>query len=152
MSLIRCNQKQYDPFKDLLDLEHPHTALSLFPNLNQYLNGGANEGFNPAIDISEDKDNIVIKADLPGLKKEDVSVNIEDNILTLRGERKSETESKEKNYHRVERFYGRFERSFNLGTKVDEAHIKAVYKDGVLEVTLPKVAKNAAKQISIEHN
>lgn len=148
MKLIRWSQKNHDPFKELFDLGYPGAAL--FPNVEKYLNNAGQEAWFPAVDISEDKENILIKADLPGLDKENVTLNIDEDVLTIRGERKSETESKEKNYHRIERSYGTFERSFKLGAKIDETKIKAVYKDGVLDITLPKSEKSAAKQITIE--
>ncbi len=103
----------------------------------------------PEVDILEEKDHYKIKADLPGVKKEDVKLSFEDGVLTLDGERKNETEQKETNYHRVERSYGRFVRSFNLGHEVDANKIQASYKDGVLEITVPKTEKAQPKAIDI---
>lgn len=101
-----------------------------------------NTAFNPnamRVDISEDERNIYIEAEMAGLKKEDVKVSIEDNVLTIRGERKQENEEKKKNYHRVERVYGSFSRAFTLGENIDKDNIEAKYEDGVLYLTLPKV-------------
>lgn len=103
----------------------------------------------PAVDIYEQDGNIVLKAELPGVDSKDVDIRLENNVLTLRGERKLDTEVKRENYHRVERSYGSFTRSFTLPTVVDQEMIKADYKDGVLRVTLPKREEAKPKQISI---
>jgi HSP20 family protein len=103
----------------------------------------------PAVDIYEEEANIVLKAELPGVDPKDVDVRVENNVLTLRGERKVDSEVKKENYHRVERAYGSFGRSFTLPTVVDTEKIKAEYKDGVLRVTLPKREEAKPKQISI---
>ena len=101
-----------------------------------------------ALDVVEEKDQYVLKADLPGTKKEDIRVSVENGIMTIAGERKSETVDKEAQVHRVERSYGRFVRSLNLGTNIDEGKIHASYKDGVLQLTVPKA--EAAKPKSID--
>ncbi len=110
--------------------------------------------FNPnpmRVDIAEDEKNIYIDAELAGLKKEDVKVSIEDNVLMIRGERRQENEEKKKNYHRVERVYGSFSRAFSLGENIDKDNIQAKYEDGVLHLTLPKVepVKNV-KEIALK--
>ena len=112
--------------------------------------GSAFAPFFAALDVSEEAGQYTIKADVPGLKKEDVNLSFDNGILTIEGERKNETEQKDKNYHRIERSYGKFARSLNLGTGVDAAAIKADYKDGVLTVTVPKSEK--AKSTTIEIN
>ncbi len=104
----------------------------------------------PALDVAEDKDKYTITADLPGLTKEHIKVDFEDGILTISGERKYDSEQKEKNYHRLERSYGRFSRSLNLGHGVDANGIKATYKDGVLEVLVPKQEKAKVRPIDIQ--
>ena len=101
-----------------------------------------------ALDVVEEKDQYVLKADLPGINKEDIKVSLESGILTITGERKAETEDKDKQVHRVERSYGRFVRSLNVGTNIDESKIRASYKDGVLQLTVPKA--EAAKPKSID--
>ena len=101
-----------------------------------------------ALDVIEEKDQYVLKADLPGINKEDIKVSLENGILTIEGERKSETENKDKQVHRFERSYGRFTRSLNLGTNIDESKIRAGYKDGVLQLNVPK--SEAAKPKSID--
>lgn len=105
----------------------------------------------PAVDIFEHEGNIVLKAELPGIDPKDVDIRVENNVLTLRGERKFESESevKREDYHRVERAYGSFSRSFTLPNVVDTGKIKAESKDGVLKVTLPQKAEAKPKQISI---
>jgi HSP20 family protein len=103
----------------------------------------------PSVDIYEQDGNIVLKAELPGIDPKDVDVRVENNVLTLRGERKLESEVKREDYHRVERAYGKFSRSFTLPSVVDTEKIKADYKDGVLQVSLPQREEAKPKQISI---
>lgn len=102
-----------------------------------------------ALDVIEEKDQYILKADLPGIKKEDIKVSLEDNILTVEAERKSEAESQDKKFHRIERTYGRYQRSLNLGANVDASKIKANYKDGVLELTVPKAEEVKPKSIDV---
>src|SRR4029434_10547863 len=92
----------------------------------------------PAVDLHENEDGFVIKAELPRGSKDDVSIDVHQNTLTLRGQRKHEAEVKQDKYHRVERAYGTFQRSFTLPTMVDQDKVQATYKDGVLELHLPK--------------
>ena len=104
----------------------------------------------PACDIYETEKEIVLKAELPGLKKEDVIVSIENNVLMIKGERKFTEEVKRENFHRVERTYGEFLRSFTLPTFIDANKILAEFKDGVLMVTLPKREEAKPKQIDVK--
>ncbi len=106
----------------------------------------------PSVDIEEKDGTYLVKADLPGLKKEDIHVELHDGYLTLRGERKSEHEEKKENYHRIERAYGSFQRSFRVPEGITEKDIKAKYKDGVLELTIPapKEAKPKAIEVKVE--
>ena len=103
----------------------------------------------PSVDIYENDGNLVLKAELPGIEPKDVDVRVENNVLTLRGERKFESEVKRDKYHRVERAYGTFSRSFTLPSVVDTDRIKAEYKDGVLQVTLPQREEAKPKQIQV---
>jgi HSP20 family protein len=103
----------------------------------------------PPVDIFEQGDNIVLRAELPGISPEDVDIRVENNVLSLRGERKFDSEVKRESCHRVERAYGSFSRSFTLPSVVDTEKIKAEYKDGVLQVTLPQKEEAKPKQISI---
>lgn len=104
----------------------------------------------PRCDVFETDNEIVIKAELPGVNKKDVKVNIENNMLTIQGERKFEEETKRENYHRIERSYGQFMRSFTLPAYVDTAKISAEFKDGVLRVSLPKVEEAKPKAIEVK--
>lgn len=106
----------------------------------------------PSVDIFETEQAIVLKADLPEVNPSDVDVRVEDNMLYLRGERKMEKEVKEESYHRVERSYGSFARSFALPHTVSSERITADYKDGVLKITLPKREESKPKQIKISVN
>jgi HSP20 family protein len=103
----------------------------------------------PPVDIYETDDAFVLKAELPGFSKEDVQIELHENRLTLRGERKRESDAKEEQYHRIERAYGRFERTFWLPTTIDAEKIKASFKDGVLELRLPKSEAAKPKRIAI---
>lgn len=104
----------------------------------------------PAVDIAEQDNEYVVKVELPGVSKEDVKITLESNILTIRGEKKQEKNSKEDNYHRMERTYGSFQRSFTLPTTVKNDKIDAVYKEGILTVTLPKAEEAKPKQIEVK--
>jgi len=110
----------------------------------------ANQDFPVALDVIEEKEQYVIKADLPGISKEDVKVSVENGVLTIAGERKTETEQKDTQVHRVERSYGRFLRSLNVGANVDVNKIQASYKDGVLQLTVPKSEAAKPKAIDIK--
>jgi HSP20 family protein len=104
----------------------------------------------PPVDIYETEDAIVLKAELPGIDAKDVEVRVEDNTLYLKGERKYEKEVKEQNYHRVERSYGSFARSFSLPNSIDAEKVKAEYKDGLLTLTMPKREEAKPKTIKID--
>jgi HSP20 family protein len=107
-------------------------------------------GWAPAVDIfTTANHDVVIKADLPEMKREDISVTFENNVLTLKGERKFDGETSRENYQRMERFYGSFTRSFTIPATIDAARISASYKDGVLTVRLPQREEARPKQISI---
>ena len=103
----------------------------------------------PRCDIYEEGDNIVVMADVPGLERSDIDVQVENNVLTLRGERKRDQEVKSENLFRTERFYGGFTRSFTLPVSVDTEKIRAEYRDGVLRVTLPKVEEAKPHKIKV---
>ena len=104
----------------------------------------------PPVDIFERQDQLVIRAEVPGIHKEDMDVRIENGVLTLHGERKEEKETKEINVHLMERVYGSFTRSFSLPTTVDPTKVSAIYRDGVLEVTVPKVETAKPKKVEIK--
>lgn len=106
----------------------------------------------PPMDIHEDKENFVVKAELPGIKKEDVNVSYQDGCLNISGERKTETKSEDTEVYHTERFFGRFQRSVALPAAVAADKIKAQYKDGVLTITLPKTEEAKPKQIDVAIN
>ena len=105
--------------------------------------------WNPSVDIFENDNEVVVKAELPGMNAKDIDVRLENNVLTLKGERHFEKETKEENYHRVEREYGTFTRSFALPTAVNGEKVTAEYKDGVLKIVLPKKEETKPKPIKI---
>lgn len=104
----------------------------------------------PAVDIIDEKGQIRVKADLPGMKREDIEVNVENDLLTIKGEKKEEREIRDKDVVRNERYYGSFHRAFGLPVSVDAAKVNASYKDGVLEIILPKKEGAMPKQIKVE--
>jgi len=112
----------------------------------------ARDTWSPTLDVLEDKDNYFILAELPGLKREDIQVSLEDGVLKISGERKVEKRSEETSVHRVERFSGRFERSIALPVAVSADKVKATYTDGVLTLTLPKAEETKPKKIDIALN
>jgi HSP20 family protein len=107
-------------------------------------------GWAPAFDVYEEKDNFVVKAELPGMKKEDISVSLQDGSLIISGERKSETKSEGAEVYRAERYVGKFQRSVTLPTPVTAGKVTAEYKDGILTVTLPKSEEAKPKQIEVK--
>jgi HSP20 family protein len=149
MAIVR-----WEPFRDLVGLQERMNRL--FQDSYRGVGREAGEddwalggSWAPAVDIFEHEGNIVLKAELPGVDSKDVDIMVENNVLTLRGERKFDSEVKRESYHRVERSYGAFSRSFTLPTVVDTDKIKAEFKEGVLRVTLPKREEAKPKQISI---
>jgi HSP20 family protein len=104
----------------------------------------------PAVDLFEEKDDIVVKAELPGMEKNDIEVNLTDHTLTIKGEKKKEEEIKEKNYYRSERAYGSFVRTLELPREVHADKVKATFKNGVLEVRVPKTEEAKAKEIKVK--
>ena len=104
----------------------------------------------PAFDVAETANAIVVKAELPGMDVKDIDIALTDGLLTIRGERKLEKEDKKEDYHRIERQFGSFSRSLNLGTRVKADGIEAAYKDGILTVTLPKVEESKPKKIDVK--
>lgn len=106
-------------------------------------------GLAPALDVLEDKTSFIVKMEIPGIKRENIEVTVEEGVLTIRGEKKQEAEEKGKNFHRVERRYGTFSRSIALPGSVITDKIKANYKDGILTINIPKKEEAKAKQINI---
>jgi len=109
----------------------------------------ADRVWNPSVDITETNEGFEVKAEIPGVSKEDIKISFEENMLKLSGERKFEDEMKEKDYQRIERRYGKFERAFFMPKNVNASDIKASYEDGVLTVQIPKSEEAKAKEIEI---
>lgn len=145
------NLVKWDPFKELEDVSGRLNRIFgrpfVHPDVGQDLLKMAD--WMPTSDISETSAAYLIKAEIPGVKKEDVKVNVQNGMLTIQGERKQETEEKDKKYHRIERSYGSFMRSFRIPEDADESAIKAEFKDGMLNVTLNKSSKAKSKTIDV---
>jgi len=146
---------RWEGFRDLLSLQDRMNRL--FDESARGVSRGREEDWAtgtwaPAVDIYEQGGDLVLKAELPGVDPKDVDVRIENNVLTLKGERKTDTEVKRDSYHRVERSYGAFTRAFTLPTTVDTTKVKADFKDGLLRVVLPKREESKPKQVQIEVN
>ncbi len=140
----------WSPFEDLVNMQRElgHVFDSLFTDFDA--NGSFVNQWAPHVDVMEHKDAYLIKAELPGVKKDDVKIVVQDSVLKIKGEKNQENEEKDSNYHRIERSYGSFERSFNLPTGVKSDKIDATYKDGVLTVTLPKAEEAKPKEIEVK--
>ncbi|MGH7953920.1 MAG: Hsp20/alpha crystallin family protein [Limisphaerales bacterium] len=106
-------------------------------------------GWTPALDVHEEKDNFIVQAELPGLKREDIDVSLHDGVLTISGERKMEKKHEDAEIYRTERFYGKFQRTVSLPTSVAADKVKAEYKEGVLTITLPKTEEAKPKHIDV---
>lgn len=119
-------------------------------SLRRLVREAATEEVMPAIDIFEDNGNIVLKAELPGIKKEDIDVTLADGAITISGEKKKEEEVKQKDYYKWERSYGSFVRSFTLPAEVQADKITSVFKDGILEVKMPKSEAAKSKEIKVK--
>jgi len=139
---------RWDPFRELNVLQDRMNRLfqDFAPRGEQELTAG---NFVPAVDIYEDEQSITVKAELPGVDPKDVDVRVENNTLTIKGERKFEKEEKEENFHRIERRYGTFVRSFTLPNTVDTDNVKADYENGLLKIQLAKRAEAKPKQIKV---
>lgn len=120
------------------------------PQWSREEDGSLTSAWLPAVDVFEEKDAVRIMAELPGVKADEVKISLENNVLTIRGEKKQTAEERTERVHRYERCYGAFERSFTVPTTIDAEHIKAAYEDGVLTLTLPKVERAKPRQISVE--
>jgi HSP20 family protein len=142
---------KYNPLRELRSMQEQMNRL-LNLSWNHDLAGeDLKEGlWQPAVDIYETEDSIVIKAELPDVEQKDIEVRIEDNTLTLKGERKHEGEVRKENYHRIERYFGSFQRSFSLPGNIRQDNVSATCDRGVLTVTLPKKEETKPKQIKVE--
>ncbi len=148
MALVR-----WRPLRDLMSIqEEMDRMLDRFfgPGLLEEMEVTTPTVWSPNVDIAETNDAFIVTAELPGLNKKDIHVTYKDGVLTIEGERKREKEEKEVNFYRVERYYGKFCRTFHLPAEVREDKIEANYKDGILTVHLPKAEKAKAKEIDIK--
>ena len=141
---------RWDPWRDVVSLQS--RMNSLFQDFSR--SQGDNDvmttvGFVPPADIYEDEHQITVKLEIPGIRQEDLDIQVENNTLTVRGERSFEKEEKEENFRRVERRYGSFYRSFTLPNTIDTEHIQAEYENGVLKLKLEKRAETKPKQIKV---
>ena len=137
----------YDPFRNVRTLQNEINRL--FETDQDYA-AGSMAAWPLKMDIKEDEERIVLKADIPGMEQKDISVNVDNNTLTISGERSFEKEENKEDYHRVERSYGRFSRSFQLPATTDTTHIQAEYRNGVLEVSLPKLPEAKPRAIEVK--
>jgi HSP20 family protein len=135
------------PFRDVATLQN--RVNSLFREMNDGDEPVTASSFVPAVDIYEDAQKVVLKLEVPGIEEKDLDIRVENQTLTVKGERKFEAEEKEQNFHRIERRYGSFFRAFTLPTSVDTENVKAGYQAGVLKLELTKKAEAQPKQIKI---
>ena len=152
MKLIRWNPvtsrrslSLQDDFNNLFDIDRVFNEITRIP-----FDGEMQTLHAPAVDIEETQDEFIIHADLPGMSQKDVKVSLLGDTLTLRGERKRESTKNEENLHRTERMYGSFERTFKLGRPVSGDQVRATYKDGVLEVRVPKAEEARMREIEVQ--
>ena len=145
MTIVR-----WEPFRELSSLQTEMNRLfnAAFESPTGGGNGGARR-WTPAMDLLETEDEFVLRADLPGLSESDVNIELEDNVLTLSGERKTEHEDKREGFYRMERSYGAFSRSLTLPTGIDPEAVSAAFDRGVLEVRVPKPEQRKPRRISI---
>jgi HSP20 family protein len=141
---------RWEPFREFSTLQDRINRVFR----DSYKQAGQDESltsstFAPSVDVYEDEHNVTLKIEVPGIDEKDISVNLENNTLTVHGERKIEKDEKEENYRRVESQYGSFTRTFTLPTTVDSEKVSANYDKGVLKITLPKKAEAKPKQIKV---
>ncbi len=153
MALIRWSPRteMWDPFRNLDELQQEMNRL-FDTSLRRAGRGDYEAPFWPAVDVAEEKEAFLVRMDLPGLSKDDVNVTMQDHFLTIKGEKKHETESKETNYYYRERVHGTFARTIEMPSTVDAKKIEAHFKDGVLHVRLPKTEEAKPKQIDVKVN
>lgn len=138
---------KWNPFLDLLFLQG-RMSRAFDASLMKFRDGGADAWF-PPVDIYETHGSIVLKAEVPGIEISGIHIDVDGNVLTLKGERRPSRNLSEENFHRMERFYGPFVRVFNLPNIVDKSGIKASLKDGVLKIIVPKLAENAPEIVKV---
>ncbi len=142
----------WQPFREIESLQSEMNRLfdlsmGRWPLKSTGLMEGA---WSPAVDVFDSKDTVVVKADIPGMKKEDIDISVHGDVLTIKGEKKGETRSEDKGFVKTERFYGSFNRALALPSEVDADKVKASYSGGVLEISLPKKEGSKPKQIKVD--
>jgi HSP20 family protein len=145
MAIIR-----WDPFRDMVTLREKMNRLfeDVFTGRGEDKELAAST-WAPAVDIYETENELIMTAEVPGIEEKDIEIKIEDNTLSLRGERKFEKETKEENYHRIERSYGSFYRAFTLPNSIDPDRIQAEYENGVLKISMPKRQELKPRKVKI---
>jgi HSP20 family protein len=146
MAIIR-----WDPFRDMVTLREKMNRM--FEDIFSQRSGEGKEmvtcSWAPAVDIFETEKELVLSAEIPGIDEKDIEIKVEDNTLSLRGARKFEKETKEENYHRLERSYGSFFRAFTLPNSIDPERIQASHENGVLKITMPKRQERQPRKVRI---
>jgi len=141
-------RRRRDPFGDLFEMQEQMNRM-----FNDYFgerqNGLAEGAWAPLVDVSETESAILVRAELPGISQDDIELTLQDNVLTLKGEKKQESKTDNENFHRTECCFGSFSRSFTLSATVKQEDIQAKFKDGILEITLPKVEEAKSQKIAI---
>ena len=138
---------RWDPFREVVALQN--RVNNLFRDMNDGDSPLTTASFVPAVDIYEDSRKVVLKLEVPGISEKDLDIRVENNTLTVKGERKFEKEEKEENFHRIERRYGTFYRAFTLPSTVDTEHVQANYENGILKLELSKKPEAQPKQIKV---
>ncbi|MBM3285268.1 MAG: Hsp20/alpha crystallin family protein [Candidatus Aminicenantes bacterium] len=146
MAIIR-----WDPFRDLMTLRERMNRLfeDAFSSARGEERDIVSSSWAPAVDIYEDENQLVVTAEIPGIEEKDIEIKVEDSTLSIQGERKMEKETKEENYHRIERAYGSFYRSFTLPNYIDQDRIQAEHENGILKITLPKKPELKPRKVRI---
>jgi HSP20 family protein len=140
---------KWDPFREMEDLFDRYTKAVGWPQRGSQELTAAGD-WSPRVDISETDKEFIIKAEIPEVKKEDVKVTVDSNVLTIRGERRQEKEEKDKKFHKIERYYGSFARRFTLPDDVELTKIEAIFKDGMLNLHIPKAKEAKSKKIEVK--
>ena len=148
MKLVRYRPEVGRALSNVLDVRGDFDRLFNLSGFGE--EPGSYGDWSPQIDVYEEKDSVILKADLPGLTKDSITVNVEENIVTLEGTKEREEKSEETGYYRCERWHGSFKRSFEIPAGVDAAKVKAGFKDGVLTVTLPRSEASKPRKVDIE--
>ena len=140
---------KWDPFREIEDVFGRYSKALSWPRLGSQ-EIMTSDDWAPRVDIAETEEEFIIKAEIPDVKKEEVNITVDNGVLSIRGERKKEKEEKGKRFHRIERYYGSFTRSFTLPDNVDESKIEASFKDGMLNLQIPKSKESKPKAIDVK--